>query len=188
MALDKYIPLDKLTSLMEIEAPSFSTLDEALDKILPQVRSNSEDLREEKFYLGKRWKEFRDTDDFVESVLHFYNGGGEYLVSIDGNIAKGSWRYLSEANCLLLEMGKSHELYDLAFMNDDFFILKKHGDQLRKGQKKYFVMANEGSMGGLDWRNLMESLFNIYRANAKNTMMTIFFLVLAGLLVALSLM
>jgi hypothetical protein len=57
------------------------TLDQHLDFILPKVIPYGEDLREEKFWLGKRWKEVRDDEGFHEAILHIFNAGGEYLLS-----------------------------------------------------------------------------------------------------------
>ena len=143
------------------------TMDQHLDFILPQVRSTSEDLREEGFWQQKRWKEIQDKDDFHEAVLHIFNPGGDYMMVVDGNINRGSWKQMGDSNTLISSMGSRSELYDLSFLNNQFFIISKHGDQVRKGNRKYFILVEERSAfsGGreIDWRNHMERLYNIYR-------------------------
>ncbi len=164
--------LDALTKGfdMEIEMPKRDSLDQYLDAVLPKIRMHSEDLREKTYFQDIRWKEVRDDEKFMEAVLHIFRDGGEYMLVIDGNIVKGSWKQLGGNNTLILEIAGRNELFDLVFLNGVFFVLKKHGDQERKGFRKYHMFVNErASMapGGrpLEWREMMERLFNIHREN-----------------------
>lgn len=167
--------------------PELGNLDQHLDFILPKIVAYGEDLVEGEFWLGKRWKEVRDDEGFHESILHIFNPGGEYLLSLDGNIVKGSWRQLGAYNTLIIEMSGRSELFDLRFMNGDFVVLTKHGDQLRKGQRVYFCLVHEpsskGSGGDLDWRNVMEKMYNIWRENSLSVWAWIFFILLLGLII-----
>jgi len=157
--------LDRLGQSFKVEMPNADTLDRYLDQLLPIVRPWSEDLREEKFYLHRPWMEKKDDDRFHKTVLHFFNPDGEYLKSVDGDVSAGTWRYLAGANKFLIaEEGSDGELYDLAFLDGQFFILKKHGDQARIGNRKYFVMVIEG-FGRYEWRDLMEILFRKSQSN-----------------------
>lgn len=162
---------ENITRTFELPLPDAATMDQQLDQIIPKVRPWGEDLYEQQYYLETRWMEIRDDDEFHESVLHIFREEGEYLISIDGNITQGIWKILSKSNTFIIEKmaggsAITSELYDLAFLNRDFFILKKHGDQKRKGGKKYFVLAREGAVRGLEWRDIMELLFNQYRNNS----------------------
>lgn len=177
---------ESLTKALSLELPVVPTMDDYLDAIIPMVRSWSEDLYEETHYLNTRWKEVRDSDNFQESVLHIFVEGGEYLQSIDGNIIKGVWRYLRETNTLILEIAGKSELFDLAFMNNDYFVLIKHGDQQRKGQRKYFVLGREGLIARWQWRDVMEGLFNIYRYNWSYLLIAFFALVIVGAILVYS--
>jgi hypothetical protein len=162
--------LDNITGLFELDLPSdLKTLEEHVEYIIPLVQRWSEDLYEEHNYVNKRWVELRDTDTYQETVLHIFMPAGEYMVSIDGDITKGTWRYLKESNTFIVDYGGKSQLFDLVFLNGDFFILSKHGDQERKGRSKHFVYINESTVGGrgLDWRNAMEELFNIYRQSSR---------------------
>lgn len=139
------------------------TFDQHIDFILGKVTPYGEDLREKNFWLKKRWQEVRDDEGFHESLLHLFNEGGEYLLIVDGNIVKGTWKQLNDNNSLILEMGGRSELFDLRFLNADYMILAKHGDQARKGQRKYFLLVREPLAKGRDWRTIMEGMFNIWR-------------------------
>jgi len=161
--------VDKLGRSFSLELPQLDTMDEYLDFIIPLVRPWGEDLYEQEYYLNTRWLEIKDEDNFHEAVLHIFQDEEQYMISIDGNISRGSWRILPQSNTLILEQGGGvkSELFDLAFMNSDFFVLRKHGNQSRKGNKKYFVMGREKIVRGLEWRDSMELLFNRYRGNSQ---------------------
>ena len=87
---------------------------------------------------------------------------------------------MSDSNTFIVDYGGKSQLFDLVFLNNDFFILKKHGDQLRRGRDMYYVYGNERSVGRLDWRNAMEELYNIYRKNSKFTIYIVLFIVIVG--------
>jgi hypothetical protein len=159
---------DNITGIFELDLPqNLEDLAAHIEYIVPRVQQWSEDLWEEQYYTNKRWKEIRDTDTYHEVVLHIFMPGGEYMVSIDGDLSKGGWRYLKDSNTFIVDYGGKSQLFDLVFLNSDFFILEKHGDQDRKGKQKYYVYGNEGTVGKLDWRNAMEALYNIYRTNSR---------------------
>jgi hypothetical protein len=166
-------------------------LDSHLAFILPKVIAYGEDLREEKFWISKRWKEVRDDEGFHESILHIFNAGGEYLLALDGNVVKGSWKRLNQDNTLILEISGKSELFDLRFLNGDFMILSKHGDQVRIGKRRYFCLIHERAAraGGreMDWRNLMEKLFNIWRDNSLSLWAWFAFVLVLGAILYLSL-
>ena len=164
-------PLDNIEETFEVNLPERQTLDEYLDFVLPQVRQFSEDLREQKFYVspgGKPWMEVKDDPGFQEAVLHFFNEGGEYLQSVDGNVSRGRWRLLDGTNKMIIEQGGDKggrsELYELAFLNAQFFILVKHGNFQKKGRNRYFFMGFEPVVRGLKWRDCVELIFNQYRS------------------------
>lgn len=136
-------------------------MDDYLDQLLPSIRAIGEDLREEHFYLNKAWLEFRDDEKFHDAVLHFFHDGGEYLKSVNGDVSKGNWRYLESSNKLMIEK----ELFDLAYLDPEFFILTKHGDQKRLNRRKYFVMVFEPVGKRLEWREVIEKLYNKFRGS-----------------------
>lgn len=161
-------------------------LNSHLDFILPKVIPYGEDLRETKFWLDKRWKEIREAEGFHEALLHIFGKNGEYMLALDGNLENGTWQQLGQENALILQMGVRKELFDLRFLNNEFMILTKHGDQGRKGLPRFVMLAHEpitkGRDGELDWRNIMEKLFNVWRENSLSIWAWIFFL---GMLAAI---
>ncbi|MCB0650363.1 MAG: hypothetical protein KDC85_03740 [Saprospiraceae bacterium] len=155
--------VDNIADAFNSDLPPADTMDEYLDKIIPQIRHHSEDLREEKFYVEKHWIEFRDDDDFHEITMHIFNPEGEYLRSIDGDYHAGEWRYLS--NKLIFGFKESEgEIYELAFLDGDFFILKKHGNP-KAMERRYFVLVKEAVARKVEWRQALELLFNKYKNN-----------------------
>lgn len=176
--------LEKYRKMFNVELPVSDSMDDYIDFILSHIRPMSEDMREEEYWLGRRWIEIRDDLSFHESVLHIFNEGGEYLIIVDGNISGGAWKQLDHPNSIVIQHGARHELYDMAFLNDDFFIIKKHGDQKRKGHSKYFVLGAESSVRGLEWRDCMELMFNVYRNNTRwGSYLTAIVVILAVILI-----
>lgn len=164
--------LETLLRSLNVELPPLDTLDEYLAEIIPLVRKWGEDLGETQFYSvpgGKPWLEVRDEENFHNAVLHFFNEDGEYLRSVDGNVIKGRWRLLEGTNKIIIEVGSDRggvsELYELAYLDTYFFILRKHGGP--PGRKKYFAMGYEPYIQGLEWRDYTEALFNTYRSKHR---------------------
>ena len=125
----------------------------------------SDSLGDTQVYVDKRWLEVRDDLDFQESVLHVFKEGGSYLRILDGDIASGSWE--ASLGGLIINFGGKHELYELVFLDLDFFILKKHGQQGPKGGRPYFVLAREGRAKGREWPELLELLFQDYKSESS---------------------
>ena len=152
---------DKFIQPLKEPLPEANSMDEYLeDRILPKVRPWSEDLREEKFYLSKSWLEFRDDVTFHKTVIHIFNPDGEYLKSEDGEIACGKWRYLRDSNkFLIMPKDCEGELFDLAFLDEEFFVLRKHGDHRKLGNRAYFLMVHEPLGKKTNWRECMDLLY-----------------------------
>jgi hypothetical protein len=110
------------------------------------------------------------------------------MIVIDGNIQKGGWRFMPENNSFILDYLGRSELYDLAYLDPNFFILKKHGDQVRKGQQKYFLLAREGYVRGLTWREVMDLLFNIYRGSASYMVLVVAAIIFSVVIIVWSLL
>ena len=166
--------LESVARSLNVELPYRENLGEYLDLILPEIQNWGEDISERSFYSsrgGKPWMEVRDDDNFNSKILHFFNDQGEYLRVTNGDVNRGKWRYMADTNKFMIEIGGgggksggggANELYDLAYLDANFFILKK------SGRNRYFVMGREGLVSGLEWRDYVELLFNNYRNRAKN--------------------
>ena len=150
-----------------------------METILPAINKYSEDLYEKEYYLNKRWLEVRDGVNFHESILHIFQEKDDYMTTIDGNVSKGKWRILEHPNLLLLERGGG-EVFEIAFLNSNFFILSKHGDQTRKKQRQYLVMGYEPIIRGLTWKEVAELLYQQHQSNKQAVLLSV---VLIGLVI-----
>jgi hypothetical protein len=140
----------------------YANMDDFLDDLIPEIRHWSEDLDEHEYYTGDfPWREITDNEDFDDSILYFFKEESEFLYSINGNVQHGHWRTL-ESNKMLLERNalvhSDKELYDLLFMNDEFMILQKPGDQPALGKSKYLVLVREHKVHSTDWKSAMTQL------------------------------
>ncbi len=175
--------LDKVAKPFNVELPESEGLDDLLNKVLPAIRQHSEDFREVEYYLGKNWIEIRDDEDYHEVVLHLFEPEGEYICSTDGNIECGEWRHLN-GKFVFGPSSCDAEVFDLAFLDDDFFILQKHGNY-RKFPRRYRVFLREPLAKRLVWNEAIEYLFDKYR-NSSGFMITV--VVLLVLIIALVLL
>ena len=175
--------LDKVAKPFNVELPESEGLDDLLTKVLPAIRQHSEDLREMEYYLGKNWIELRDDEDYHDVKLHIFEAEGEYVCSTDGNIECGEWR-LMNGKFVYGPSSCDAEVFDLAFLDDDFFIIQKHGDS-RKYRRKYRVFLREPLAKRLEWNEAVEYLFDKYRNSSGFLMTAVILLVLVIAIVLL---
>lgn len=165
--------LEAISNTFQTPLPEANDLDKYLEEMLPQLESYSDDLDMEDLYLEHPWLEFRDDDYFHESVLHFFNPNEEYLNSVNGEVSFGYWRKMNQAKKLLIENGEG-KLYELAFLDANFFILKKHGDNSPLGKSRYLFLVKEEIGKKLEWRDAIELLHRSYRNGNGNLSYVIF--------------
>ncbi len=187
--------LDRIARSFEIALPEANTLHEYLNFLLfskdTNIRQWSEDLSEQEFYVtegGKPWLQIQDRDNAYETVLHFFNPGGEYLQVVEGNVSRGKWRLLDNTNKMIIEQGQNRsEMFELAFLSDTFFILRKHGGYAAGKKPNFLVLGHERVVARLEWRDYVELLFNSYRSqNEKFNNLIVFFIVLVVIVLLLS--
>ena len=145
--------------------PAFKTLDEGIDYLMDYVGIYSEDLSNREMYVGRRWIEVRDNVHFQESLLHIFEDGGTYIRILDGDISSGSWSL--GLGGFVYKYGGSNELYELVFLNEDFFILRKHGKKTGKKDPGYLVFVREGLAQNREWTHLLEHMYELYKGNSN---------------------
>ena len=177
--------VEKVVSTVNGELPEFQSLDEGIDFCMEHLAKHSKGLHED-FFLDTRWLEVRDDVNFQENVLHIFQEDGTYLHILDGDISKGNWE--NSVGGLIVKHGDKHQLFECVFLNDDFFILKKHGSAALRGQRKYFFMVREGFSNGHEWHELIEMMFRVYRSNTFYYLMVLFVVITVIILVAFSFM
>ncbi len=173
--------LDNIADLFNQEMPVASDLDGYLDKVIKLIKHDSEDLREEKFYVGKHLVEVRDDDDFHEIVLRIFNPEEEYLLSIDGDLVCGSWRYIQN-KMIFGQKDCDGEIFESAFIDDEFLILKKLGNP-KAMERKYLFLVKESIARKMEWREAVEHLFNKHQDNNNFFILTSVIVLLIILLV-----
>lgn len=172
---------------MNEDLPEFKSLDQGIDFLMGYLSRFSEELFEQEFYINKRWMEVRDDVHFQEAVLHVFEENGSYLRILDGDIATGSWEYTLGG--LVIKFAGKHELYERVFLNDKFFILKKHGDHSSKGnQPKYFFIATESLVRKMEWTDLLVIMYDIYKSNTNYMVIVVGFFILVALIIFLSIL
>ena len=155
----------------------YANMDDFLDDFVPEIRHWSEDLDEKEYYTGDfPWRELRDEEDFDASIMYFFKEESEFLYSINGNVQAGHWRHL-QSNKLLIEKNLGQhtdsELYNMLYMNEDFFILGKPGDQRALGKSKYLVLIRDHKIGNADWRTAMHILTEKHKKGFGNLLIVI---------------
>lgn len=163
--------LDRIAKPFNVEMPEHQTLDDLLDNILPQIRQHSEDLNEQRFYLGKHWIDVRDDEDFHDIIMHIFNDEGEHVNVKDGEMECGGWRLMGGNKIMFGDSTCEGVVYNLAFLDDDFFVLHRHGNT-RKFEHKYLFLVREPIATRMVWHEAVEYLYDKYR-NSNSFFVTV---------------
>lgn len=164
--------------------PQFKTLDEGIDYVLDYVGIYSEELSNSDMFIGTRWTEIRDNVHFHEALIHVFKNDGVYHRILDGDISTGSWGL--DLGGFILKFG-GHELYELVFLNENFFILKKHGKRSGKQQQGYLVFVKESVAKRREWTEVLEILYKLYQTDGNYLLIIFLVLSLIGLVMFFSL-
>jgi len=137
--------------------------------LVGDIHPFSEDLYEKEYFQEKKWLQVSDRDPHTR--LHIFRVNGEYLESIDGNVFVGKWSILENSNTIIFEkpgVGQMTEkrLYELAFLNEDFFILKKHGNRIGL-EDQFLLLGREALVKNLDWQAVIDLIDTRYKNNKK---------------------
>lgn len=170
---------DRISELFNTPFPKAQTFEAYLDKVIPLVKSNSKNLKGKQFYINKGWVEVQDNEKFHELVFHFFSPKPEleedgevieweYLRSTDGEVWQGRWRYVDNKLFIGDEDYQDTKVYELAFLDDEFMILKLLANPkklVEEKKNKYFVMVIERLGRKLEWLDLVKYLFEKYKVN-----------------------
>ena len=168
------------------------TLDGQIEELLPLIQPNSKSLSDSIDYLNFSWVEIRDELNFHNRVLHIFNReGGNYIRSTDGNSEEGKWRFLDvEKQKLSISLPESNELFNLVFLDEDFFILTKPSNPMGFKKPRYLVMVKEKfAKEGIEWHHVTEVLYNKYEEKTSFSPLIVgFILVLVIIIILFSLL
>jgi hypothetical protein len=174
--------LESLTQALQVELPPANSLDDFFDAILPRIRQHSEDLREKQFYEGKHYIEIRDDDQYQHVNLHIFNAESEYIYAENGRFIAGEWRVLGNK----LQFGESIQegiIYELAFLDDEYLILRRHGNE-QLFERKYLLLVIERLGKKMEWLEAGTYLYEKYR-NGGFMLWVVVFLIIAALMTML---
>lgn len=158
--------LDKIAEPFNIQLPERSTMDQTIDDILRIIAKNSNSITEEEYFVDRQWVEM--SDDLGENAVKLFvfqggGGGGSILMSTNGRVENASWSVLDRTQKIIISSGmQGGELYNLAFLDADFFIIRRHGDP-RAHPRRYRMFVNERVAGRLEWNEALEMLYAKYR-------------------------
>ena len=160
--------LDKIAEPFNLHLPEYETMEAMIDGILPAVAKFSEpDFLEEASPLyANDWVKMSDRPGATTVEMYRFQGEsrGEIRTVSDGAI--GSLAYEVEESGKRIIIGESimrgSFLYELAFMDTDFLILKRHGNAANIAVR-YLFFCREAIGVRLTWNEALERLVDKYR-------------------------
>lgn len=146
----------------QIDLTPGKSLDDQIASILEKHESVFEFPQLEKLLPSKRWLEIHPEMDYTK-ILHLFEENGDYLVSNNGNISKGFWKASYQSEVIILDIlskdGQTKsELYEMAYSDENYIFLMKHGIHTRFDQRKYLALGEEGQMNNKRLESLLEEL------------------------------
>ncbi len=153
--------LDRIAKPFNIQTDGEETLDERIDRLLPEIGKHSEDLDEEDYYVNRHFREVRDDEQWQDVVLYVFEDGGRLRIATNGKMDSGSWEMLNEKIIIGAGM-RGGLLYTRAFLNGDVIILRHHGG-IKMNGSKYLFLVIEPLAAQLEWYEVLDQLEMRYR-------------------------
>lgn len=161
--------LDKIAEPFNINLPEKETMEQTIDAYLPAVKKFSEkDLTDENSPLYKvDWIKMSDKPGMTTISMHtFIRASNEIRIANDGVMDGLVFRVLNSKRVIIGQsMHRDAFLYELAFLDNDFFILKQHGNEANFRKGKYLFFCREGIGDKLTWNQALEKMVDRYRNN-----------------------
>ena len=158
--------LDKVAEPFNLQLPEYDSMEAMLDGILPALKSASryrlpteadDDVTNNPLYHNN-WVRLSDTPGDTQVVLYNFQFTGNIRIATDGEISSSSFDIDSAYR---MTMGDSPHrgaiLYDLVFLNNDYFILARHGNA-NNFKRKYVAFCTEAIGRRLSWSEALERL------------------------------
>ena len=155
-----------------------------VEQLISRIETESKQLAESQIYTDKIWSQVHIEN---QKILHILKSDGTYLVSINGEVSNGGWQVVENSNTIILKKknpnnSSDHKLYELEFLADDVFILKKHGNKIQS-ETQFIVLALEPSVKNLDWEEALDKIYEAHVTSNSNL-----YLIIIGILLILALM
>ena len=160
--------LDKLAEPFNLKLPEYTSMHEMIEEIIPVVKQYSEpELADEDSPLYETsWVRMTDNPGDNVVQLHTFNRTGEISIANDGAMDSLSHKIVERKRIIIGQsLYRDSFLYELAFMDNDFLILKRHGNDANFSNK-YLFYCVEHIGTRLTWDEALEKLVAKYRNNA----------------------
>ena len=160
--------LDKLAEPFNLKLAEYTSMHEMIEEVLPAVKRFSEPelADEDSPFYDTNWVRMTDNqgDNIVQ--LHTFSRTGEISIANDGAMDALSHKIVGPKRVIIGQsLYRDSFLYELAFMDNDFLILKRHGnDQNFKNKYLFYCVEHIGTR--LTWDEALEKLVAKYRNNA----------------------
>ena len=115
-----------------------------LKDIIPRLKKYSASLDQSSFLVDKPWVVANNTEKYQKLI---FRRDGRVHISYQGDVKDGSWEYLPEAECLIIDYGDHKKLYRHQYLDEAVLALVNDGKNV---EKNYFLLANEQKLPNLD--------------------------------------
>ncbi len=159
--------LDKIAEPFNLNLPEHETMEQAIDEFLPAVRKFGEkDLTDEDAPIYNiDWVSMTDKPGATSVSLNTFLPTGEIRIARDGAMDGMAYKVLSSNRVIIGEsLHRGAFLYELQFMDNDFLIFKRHGNEANMSDK-YLFYCREAIGTRLVWNEALEQMVDKYRNN-----------------------
>ena len=160
--------LDKIAEPFNLQLPEYATLEAMIDGVLPAVAQFSEAdlLAEDSPLYTVSWVKMSDRPGATEVELYNFQGymQGEIRVVVDGKVDARAYEVEESGNRIIIGQSVMRDsfLYELAFLDADFLILRRHGNAANIPER-YLFFCREAIGTRLTWNEALERLVDKYR-------------------------
>ncbi len=95
-----------------------------LKNLLPRLESISKSLDQQELFIDQPWI---FTDESGNRHQYIFMRSNELVLSVNGSVIMGTWKYISAAKSLLIDTTVEKLLLKHAFIDEGVLILKKDG-------------------------------------------------------------
>ncbi|WP_290798201.1 hypothetical protein [Flavihumibacter sp. UBA7668] len=123
-----------------------------LKNLLPRLESISKSLDQQELFIDQPWI---FTDESGNRHQYIFMRSNELVLSVNGSVTLGTWKYISAAKSLLIDTSVEKLLLKHAFIDEGVLILKKDGTA-----DIPFILVNERVIPDLNLQEYLKSKAN----------------------------
>lgn len=173
--------LDKIAEPFNLHLPEYESLNAMIDGVLPSVARFSElKIDDDSPLYANEWVLMSDRIGTLSVIMYRFQGRehGEIRVVTDGEVSVKAYEVEESGKRIIVGQSilRDSYLYELSFIDDDFLILRRHGNAANI-RDPYLFFCREAIGTRLTWNEALERLVDKYR-NSQ------FPLLIVGLIIA----